>query len=146
MSGIVEPPRGNHPEPRPTPDTRHPRPDTRLSAMRYRTFPGTSISVSEVGFGTWTLATGWWGEKTDAEAVAMLRRAHDVMVHATAHQVLVCVARDGFGKRPLPPEVVRALEPFTMPSDEARRAVDIRERGRTLFRGNLAARDALREV
>ena len=45
--------------------------------MRYRTMPGTDISVSEVGFGTWTLATGWWGEKTDEEAVAMLRRAHD---------------------------------------------------------------------
>ena len=45
--------------------------------MRYRTFPGTSITVSEVGFGTWTLATGWWGEKTDAEAVAMLRRSLD---------------------------------------------------------------------
>lgn len=45
--------------------------------MRYRTFPGTTITVSEVGFGTWTLATGWWGEKTDAEAVALLRRALD---------------------------------------------------------------------
>jgi aryl-alcohol dehydrogenase-like predicted oxidoreductase len=45
--------------------------------MRYRAFPGTSITVSDVGFGTWTLATGWWGEKTDAEAVAMLRRARD---------------------------------------------------------------------
>lgn len=45
--------------------------------MRYRTFPGTGIAVSEIGFGTWTLATGWWGEKTDDEAVAMLRRAHD---------------------------------------------------------------------
>jgi aryl-alcohol dehydrogenase-like predicted oxidoreductase len=45
--------------------------------MRYRNFPGTQISVSEIGFGTWTLATGWWGEKTDAEAIALLRRAHD---------------------------------------------------------------------
>jgi aryl-alcohol dehydrogenase-like predicted oxidoreductase len=45
--------------------------------MRYRTFPGTTVTASEVGFGTWTLATGWWGEKTDAEAVAMLREAHD---------------------------------------------------------------------
>src|SRR3954471_12075625 len=45
--------------------------------MRFRTFPGTSLSVSEVGFGTWTLATGWWGEKTDDEAVALLRRALD---------------------------------------------------------------------
>src|SRR5438270_514799 len=45
--------------------------------MRYRLFPGTNIKVSEVGFGTWTLSTGWWGEKTDDEAVEMLRTAHD---------------------------------------------------------------------
>ena len=44
--------------------------------MRYRKFPGTEISVSEIGFGTWTLSTGWWGEKTDDEAVEMLRAAH----------------------------------------------------------------------
>jgi aryl-alcohol dehydrogenase-like predicted oxidoreductase len=47
--------------------------------MRYRTFPGTTVTASEVGFGTWTLATGWWGEKTDAEAVALLREAHDAL-------------------------------------------------------------------
>ena len=45
--------------------------------MKYRTFPGTDVRVSEVGFGTWTISTGWWGEKTDDEAVAMLRRALD---------------------------------------------------------------------
>jgi len=45
--------------------------------MRYRLFPGTDIKVSEVGFGTWTLSTGWWGEKTDDEAVEMLRTAKD---------------------------------------------------------------------
>jgi aryl-alcohol dehydrogenase-like predicted oxidoreductase len=45
--------------------------------MRYRELPNTGIVASEVGFGTWTLATGWWGEKTDAEAVAMLRQAKD---------------------------------------------------------------------
>ena len=44
--------------------------------MRFRQFPGTDLRVSEVGFGTWTLSTGWWGEKTDAEAIAMLRTAH----------------------------------------------------------------------
>ncbi len=43
--------------------------------MRYRLFPGTALKVSEVGFGTWTLSTGWWGEKTDEEAVEMLRAA-----------------------------------------------------------------------
>jgi aryl-alcohol dehydrogenase-like predicted oxidoreductase len=45
--------------------------------MRYRTFPGTAVAVSEIGFGTWTVSTGWWGEKTDAEAVRLLRRALD---------------------------------------------------------------------
>src|ERR1700704_4028936 len=45
--------------------------------MRYRLFPGTGIKVSEIGFGTWTLSTGWWGDKTDDEAVQMLRTAHD---------------------------------------------------------------------
>lgn len=44
--------------------------------MQYRNFPGTDVKVSEVGFGTWTIATGWWGEKTDDEAVEMLRAAH----------------------------------------------------------------------
>jgi aryl-alcohol dehydrogenase-like predicted oxidoreductase len=45
--------------------------------MKYRTFPSTKVSVSEVGLGTWTLATDWWGKKTDDEAIAMLRSAHD---------------------------------------------------------------------
>jgi aryl-alcohol dehydrogenase-like predicted oxidoreductase len=45
--------------------------------MRYRTFPGADVTVSEVGFGTWTVSTGWWGEKSDDDAVAMLRRALD---------------------------------------------------------------------
>jgi aryl-alcohol dehydrogenase-like predicted oxidoreductase len=45
--------------------------------MRYRTFPAADVTVSEVGFGTWTLSTGWWGEKSDDDAVAMLRRALD---------------------------------------------------------------------
>src|SRR3954470_20040898 len=45
--------------------------------MRYRTFPNTDVTVSEAGFGTWTISTGWWGEKTDDDAVAMLRRALD---------------------------------------------------------------------
>ena len=59
--------------------------------MKYRLFPGTSISVSEVGFGTWTLSTGWWGDKTDAEAVVMLRRALD------AHGVTFFDAADAYG-------------------------------------------------
>jgi len=59
--------------------------------MKYRTFPGTSVRVSEVGFGTWTISTGWWGEKTDAEAVAMLRSALD------DHGVTFFDAADAYG-------------------------------------------------
>jgi YbgC/YbaW family acyl-CoA thioester hydrolase len=43
-------------------------------------------------------------------------------LHAAAYQVLVCVSRKSFEKRALPPEIVTALEPFTMTCEEARRA------------------------
>jgi aryl-alcohol dehydrogenase-like predicted oxidoreductase len=59
--------------------------------MRYRTFPGADVTVSEVGFGTWTLSTGWWGEKSDEEAVAMLRRSLD------EHGVTFFDAADTYG-------------------------------------------------
>ena len=59
--------------------------------MKHRLFPGTSIRVSEIGFGTWTISTGWWGEKTDDEAVAMLRRALD------DHGVTFFDAADAYG-------------------------------------------------
>lgn len=59
--------------------------------MKHRTFPGTGVTVSEVGFGTWTLATGWWGEKSDDEAVALLRSALD------EHGVTFFDAADSYG-------------------------------------------------
>ena len=59
--------------------------------MKYRLFPNTSIRVSEVGFGTWTTSTGWWGEKTDAEAIGMMRRALD------EHGVNFFDAADAYG-------------------------------------------------
>ncbi len=46
--------------------------------MKYRTYPGTDVTVSEVGFGLWTTATSWWGEKSDDEAADMLRAAADL--------------------------------------------------------------------
>lgn len=48
--------------------------------------------------------------------------ADGATLHAAAYQVLVCVSRSTFEKRALPPEVRRALEPFVMPCEEARRA------------------------
>jgi len=50
------------------------------SAMKYRTYPKTDITVSEVGFGLWTTATGWWGEMSDDQAVALLHEALDLGV------------------------------------------------------------------
>ena len=44
--------------------------------MKYRTYPNSDVAVSEIGFGLWTTATNWWGEKSDDDAVAMLRAAH----------------------------------------------------------------------
>src|SRR4029078_11747815 len=59
--------------------------------MKYRTFPGTSIRASEIGFGALTISTGWWGEKTDAQAVSMLRSALD------DHGVTFFDAADAYG-------------------------------------------------
>lgn len=48
--------------------------------MKYRKFRGTDLEVSEVGFGLWTLSTGWWGDHTDEEAVRLMRLARDLGV------------------------------------------------------------------
>jgi aryl-alcohol dehydrogenase-like predicted oxidoreductase len=48
--------------------------------MKYRTYPNSDVTVSEIGFGLWTTSTGWWGDKSDDEAVAMLREAYDLGV------------------------------------------------------------------
>ena len=45
--------------------------------MKYRNLGGTDISVSEVGFGVWTVSTGWWGEVIDDRSVKLLRQAHE---------------------------------------------------------------------
>ncbi len=46
--------------------------------MQYRTYPNSDVTVSAVGFGLWTTSTGWWGEKSDDDAVAMLHQAYDL--------------------------------------------------------------------
>ena len=45
--------------------------------MRYRNLHDSDIKLSELGFGTWTVTTGWWGNYTDAEAEAIIRKAID---------------------------------------------------------------------
>jgi aryl-alcohol dehydrogenase-like predicted oxidoreductase len=48
--------------------------------MRYRTFPGTDITASEIGFGAWTVSAGWWGDYTDEQATGLIRKALDLGV------------------------------------------------------------------
>ncbi len=45
--------------------------------MRYRRLGDTDIEVSEVGFGVWTVSTGWWGEVDNERSVRLLRRAYE---------------------------------------------------------------------
>jgi len=40
--------------------------------MKYRTYRNTDLTVSEVGFGMWTVSTGWWGSFTEHEAVNLM--------------------------------------------------------------------------
>ena len=51
-----------------------------MVTMQYRKFPGTDLRVSEVGFGLWTVSTGWWGNYTDESAVALMHEAFDLGV------------------------------------------------------------------
>jgi aryl-alcohol dehydrogenase-like predicted oxidoreductase len=46
--------------------------------MRFRTYKNTDLTVSEVGFGLWTISTGWWGNFTEGEAIALMRKAFDL--------------------------------------------------------------------
>ena len=50
--------------------------------MKYKTLGKSGISVSEVGFGAWTIALDWWGKKIeDNEAKRMLKKAYDLGIN-----------------------------------------------------------------
>ncbi|HEY0790601.1 MAG TPA: aldo/keto reductase [Chthoniobacterales bacterium] len=46
--------------------------------MKYRRYRNTDLEVSQVGFGLWTVSTGWWGQFTEGEAIALLHQAFDL--------------------------------------------------------------------
>ena len=48
--------------------------------MNYCTFRNTDLRVSNVGFGMWTVSTGWWGDFSERQAVQLLRKAFDLGV------------------------------------------------------------------
>ncbi len=46
--------------------------------MRFRTYKNSDLTVSELGFGLWTISTGWWGNFTEGEAIALMHKAFDL--------------------------------------------------------------------
>lgn len=63
--------------------------------MNYRTFPGTDLSVSEVGFGVWTVSTDWWGVTDEDKRRRLLRMAHDLGIN---HINTAPTYGDGYGE------------------------------------------------
>ena len=49
--------------------------------MKYRELGTTDLKVSEVGFGVWTVSTGWWGKIDQDDAIATLVRAFDLGIN-----------------------------------------------------------------
>ena len=49
--------------------------------MKYRQLPRTDLTLSEVGFGAWTVATNWWGRIAEEDQAALLENAVDLGVN-----------------------------------------------------------------
>ena len=45
--------------------------------MRYRRLKKSGVTTSEIGFGLWTVSTGWWGEVNEEKSVRLLQKAFD---------------------------------------------------------------------
>src|SRR5450432_682829 len=46
--------------------------------MKFRNYKNTDLKMSEVGFGLWTVSTGWWGNFPEGEAIALMHKAFDL--------------------------------------------------------------------
>lgn len=49
--------------------------------MKYRRLRKTDLEVSEIGFGLWTVSTGWWGKFTEGESIALMQKAFDLGIN-----------------------------------------------------------------
>ena len=49
--------------------------------MKYRKLGKTDLDISEVGFGVWTVSTGWWGKLEERDSIALLSRAFDIGIN-----------------------------------------------------------------
>ena len=76
--------------------------------MKYRTVGSTGVTVSEIGFGVWTVATNWWGLTDEAAGIRLLRQAHDFGItffdtadaygNGLGETILAKALRDRYGK------------------------------------------------
>lgn len=67
--------------------------------MQYRRFGQSDLEISTVGFGTWTLASNWWGETDDIDAMVGTARDCGINFFDTAP----VYGEDGFGESMLAP-------------------------------------------
>jgi hypothetical protein len=67
------------------------------SPMLFRIYKNTDLTVSEVGFGLWTISTGWWGNFTADEAVALMHKAFGVYL-----DVAISIRRSGLANCSFP--------------------------------------------
>jgi aryl-alcohol dehydrogenase-like predicted oxidoreductase len=65
--------------------------------MQYRPVRSTGLSLSEVGFGVWTITAGWWGDYTEETATEILRAAFDAGI--TFFNTGNVYGADGYGER-----------------------------------------------
>ena len=49
--------------------------------MKYRNLGKTDLEVSEIGFGVWTVSTGWWGKIDERDSIALLDQAVDLGIN-----------------------------------------------------------------
>lgn len=49
--------------------------------MEYRNLGKGGPEVSAIGFGVWTVSTGWWGEVSEERAIKLLKRAFDLGIN-----------------------------------------------------------------
>lgn len=49
--------------------------------MKYRNLGKTDLEVSEIGFGVWTVSTGWWGQLEERDSIALLSEALDLGIN-----------------------------------------------------------------
>ncbi|MCG3177840.1 MAG: Aldo-keto reductase IolS [Phycisphaerae bacterium] len=45
--------------------------------MKFNILPRSGLKVSQIGFGSWTVGTSWWGARSDDESLALIGAAID---------------------------------------------------------------------